>query len=127
MPVLGEPVDPRLADGRRHYQLIPHVDEVIDVDEGADVVGGALAQHLEHETGWLLGAHPSGILVWENVESNDPPRHRRDVPVVEVRRLFGLLAEGDISTIEGLDWQPGYGTWVPLCAGRHGGRISGNV
>lgn len=50
------------------------------------------------------------MVVWENVESDEPPRHRRAVPVAEVRRLFGLLAEGDISAIEALEWQPGYGT-----------------
>jgi hypothetical protein len=63
------------------------------------------------ESGWCLGAHPTGILVWENVESDVAlPRHRTNVSVSEVRRLFGLLAEGDIATIEALEWQPGYGT-----------------
>ena len=62
------------------------------------------------ESGWCLGAHPSGILVWENVESDAPPRHKTAVSVAEVRRLFGLLADGDIASIDGLDWQPGYGT-----------------
>jgi hypothetical protein len=56
------------------------------------------------------GAYPSGILVWENVESDAAPRHRSNVPAAEVRRLFGLLAQGDIAAIDAIEWQPGYGT-----------------
>lgn len=63
---------------------------------------------VEHETGWCLTAYPSGVLVWEDVESDGPTGHRRDVPVAEVRRLFRLLADGNITAIHALGWQPGY-------------------
>lgn len=44
--VAGEPFDPPSTHGRRQHQVIPQVDQLIDVDEVADVVGSALTQHL---------------------------------------------------------------------------------
>jgi hypothetical protein len=34
---------------------------------------------LTHESEWCLGAYPGGLLVWENLEADDPPRHMSGV------------------------------------------------
>jgi hypothetical protein len=64
---------------------------------------------LTHESGWSLSASGSGLLVWENVETDAPPRHMRDVPRERVLQLWLRLARGWIDEIEREPWQPGYG------------------
>jgi hypothetical protein len=60
-----------------------------------------------HESEWCLSAFPNGLLVWENVEDGEA-RHRTAVARPEVRRLFGLLAQGNVQAVEEFGWQPGY-------------------
>lgn len=63
-----------------------------------------------HESGWSLAAYRSGTIVWENVEDDAvAPRHRTAVTPSEVRRLFGLLADGDIVAVDEGTWAHGYG------------------
>lgn len=64
---------------------------------------------LTHESEWCLSAFPGGLLVWENVEEDDEPRHMRNVARADVRRLWLALAAGDLETIEAEPWLPGYG------------------
>ncbi|MER5204701.1 hypothetical protein [Streptomyces sp. NPDC002825] len=61
---------------------------------------------LTHESGWCLSAFGDGLLVWENPDEESlAPGELRDVGREEVLRLFGLLAVGDIASVEALSWQ----------------------
>lgn len=61
---------------------------------------------LTHESGWSLSAFGDGLLVWENPDEDSmAPGEIRDVSREEVLRLFGLLAAGDIASVEALSWQ----------------------
>ncbi|MEW2253345.1 hypothetical protein AB0907_39280 [Streptomyces sp. NPDC006975] len=61
---------------------------------------------LTHESGWSLSAFSDGLLVWENPDEDSmAPGETRDVSREEVLRLFGLLAAGDIASVEALSWQ----------------------
>ena len=63
-----------------------------------------------HESMWSLSAYKNGLVVWENVEEDDPrPQHMKGVPRDEVLRLFHLLAGGHLAAIHALPWQEGYG------------------
>jgi len=58
---------------------------------------------LVHETGWRLGAYPSGLLIWENLESG-APRHMRGVSRDEVLKMWQSLSRGELAAI-----RPGLG------------------
>ncbi|MFF3606903.1 hypothetical protein [Streptomyces sp. NPDC002463] len=61
---------------------------------------------LTHESGWCLSAFGDGLLVWENPDEDSvAPGEMRDVAREEILRLFGLLAAGDIASVEVLSWQ----------------------
>jgi len=62
---------------------------------------------LTHDTEWCLSASLSGVLIWENLESGEP-KHMLSVSREAVLRLWGLLARGEISTIDREPWLPGY-------------------
>jgi hypothetical protein len=62
---------------------------------------------LTHESEWSLGAYPSGLLVWENLEHNQP-RHLNRVSRDRVLELWVTLSVGNLSAIEGEPWLPGY-------------------
>ncbi|MCP4309158.1 MAG: hypothetical protein GY926_11475 [bacterium] len=62
---------------------------------------------LGHESGWTLSVFPSGLLLWENVESDDGPRQRARIDRREIRRLWLALAKGDLASVEGFGWNPG--------------------
>ena len=65
---------------------------------------------LGHESGWCISAFSSGLTVFENVETGDGPMHMRGVTRERVLELWSMLAAGDISGLNGLAWDPGYGT-----------------
>lgn len=44
--MLQDPGRPRLTDRPGQNELVPHIDQLNDIDVEADVVGGALAQNL---------------------------------------------------------------------------------
>lgn len=79
----------------------------------AELDGPDDAEHpdvsVTHESGWALSAFPSGLLVWENIDSDGPGAHRASVDRIEVRRLFGLLARDDVGAVASFGWEPGYG------------------
>ncbi|MGH4036019.1 hypothetical protein ACQB60_44790 [Actinomycetota bacterium Odt1-20B] len=61
---------------------------------------------LTHESGWCLSAFHGGLVIWEHPEDGSvAPREIREVALEEVLRLFGLLAVGDIASIEALPWK----------------------
>ncbi|MDT0482897.1 hypothetical protein [Streptomyces doebereineriae] len=61
---------------------------------------------LNHESGWCLSAFHGGLLVWENPDDDSPaPGEMHEVAHQEILRLFGLLAAGDIASVEALPWQ----------------------
>ena len=77
----------------------------VEDDEHPDVA-------LVHESGWCLGAYPSGLLVWEYLGNAYEPRHMRGVPRDRVLELWKRLAKGEISAVNAEPWQPGYGSGV---------------
>ena len=56
-----------------------------------------------HESEWCLEYYISGLLIWENLEENEP-RHRNTVPPEEVLRLWHKSAAGRIAEIDGEPW-----------------------
>ncbi|MFF0078102.1 hypothetical protein [Streptomyces sp. NPDC005494] len=93
--VMGGTVDePDSATMRRVLDGLAQAD-----DEHPDV-------SLTHESGWCLSAFDDALLVWENPDEDSvTPGTMRDIAHEEVFRLFGLLAAGDIASVEALSWQ----------------------
>jgi hypothetical protein len=60
------------------------------------------------QSGWTLSGFRAGHLVWENVETDQAPRHQVALSRTEQLRLLTLLAHGDLDEVERADWQPGY-------------------
>jgi hypothetical protein len=63
---------------------------------------------ISHESGWTLSAYPDGLVVLENVESDDEPRHTRVLSREDLRTLFSAIARGEVQEVEHLAWQQGY-------------------
>lgn len=63
---------------------------------------------LAHENGWSLSAFEAGLL-WQNLETDDPPRHMDDVSRERVLELWLKLAEGKLAEIDAEPWLPGSG------------------
>ena len=61
------------------------------------------------ESGWTLSAFASGLLIWENVEEDDEPRHMRGLARTDVLQHFKTLVEGNVDALDALPWSPGYG------------------
>jgi hypothetical protein len=84
-----------------------------DADRVAELNGPEDPEHPEvsvaHESGWALTAFPSGPVIWEDVEGDDPGGHRVSVSRGEVRRLFRLLARDELGEVASFGWKPGYG------------------
>jgi|SRR3954462_12430517 len=93
--VMGRTVDePHPETMRRVLDGLAEAD-----DEHPDV-------SLTHESGWCLSAFQGGLLIWENPDDNSQaPGEMHEVAREEVLRLFGLLAAGDIASVEALPWQ----------------------
>ena len=64
---------------------------------------------LSHESGWTLSAYRNGVVVWENVEEGDQPRHLMGVPRSELMRLWMALASGRFDLVDAEPWLLGYG------------------
>ena len=65
---------------------------------------------LTHESEWDLGAYGGGLLIWENLETeNNEARHMENVPKEKVLELWRKLAQGKLSEINQEPWLPGYG------------------
>ncbi len=63
---------------------------------------------LTHESEWCLAAYPGGLLVWENLESDEPPRHMNGVPQGKVLELWVKLSQGRLADVDSELWLPGY-------------------
>lgn len=63
---------------------------------------------VSHESGWTLSAYSDGLVVWENVEEGDDPRHLRGVARERLLDLFTAVAQGDLDAVEKEAWLPGY-------------------
>lgn len=83
-------------------QVLTELDQ-IDDPEHPDVA-------LAHESGWTLSAFPEGLLIWENVESDNEPEHMAGASRAKTEELWLALAAGDLATVEREPWQPGYGS-----------------
>jgi hypothetical protein len=59
--------------------------------------------------GWTLAAHEGGLVVLENIETGEGPWHMRDIPPNAAHQYWRLLIKGDITSLRGLSWKPGYG------------------
>jgi hypothetical protein len=60
------------------------------------------------DSGYALLAFTSGAVVLERPEGDGTPRHLLGVPRAEVKRLWLVLAHGDVAELLKLPWQPGY-------------------
>jgi hypothetical protein len=84
-------------------QLRSLIDELdIEDDEHPEI-------SLAHEREWCLSAFPGGLVVFENVDTGDNPRHLRDCTRAELQTMFEELAGGDIDAVTARPWRPGYG------------------
>ncbi|MFF1697594.1 hypothetical protein ACFVXC_28925 [Streptomyces sp. NPDC058257] len=93
--VMGETVDEPDPETMRHV-----LDGLANADDEHPDVS------LSHESGWSLSAFRGGLLTWANAEDDSvAPRRMREVAREETLRLFGLLAAGDVVSIEALSWQ----------------------
>jgi len=79
---------------------------LLDELETADVEHPDVA--VSHESGWTLSAFGGGLVVWENVEEDEEPRHQVGIPRDEVVRLFDALARGDLAAVDAESWAAGY-------------------
>jgi hypothetical protein len=61
-----------------------------------------------HESEWCVGIYRGGYVVFENVETDDTPRHMTDVPRGKVIQLMEAIALGDLANLELEPWKPGY-------------------
>lgn len=94
---LGGEMEPATPD--RLERLLDELDAADD--EHFDV-------SVSDESGWTLSAFAGGLLVWENVEDDEGPRHREGVTRSEVLGHFRTLVSGELDPIHSLPWSPGY-------------------
>src|SRR5258708_31723642 len=62
---------------------------------------------LTHESGWTLSFFETGLLIWENLESEGQPRHQVDISKEKALSLWLKLSRGEIAEIEKEPWSPG--------------------
>ena len=63
-----------------------------------------------HESGGSLSAFPSGLIVFENVETGEGPWHLPNVSAERVVDYWAALAEGRHADLKTLSWRVGYGS-----------------
>jgi hypothetical protein len=61
------------------------------------------------EGGWSLSAHEGGLVVLENIETDEGPWHMRGVKPETVLQYWQMLIRGDIALLRALSWKGGYG------------------
>jgi hypothetical protein len=62
---------------------------------------------LTHENGWTLSIYESGLTGWENMESDDKPRHQVSVSREKALDLWLKLSRGEMAAIHEEPWCPG--------------------
>ena len=81
--------------------LLDELEERLEDEEHTSV-------SLIHESEWALGISRGGYVSFENVESDDQPRHMDGVPREKIIELMQTLARGDLEALEREPWQQGY-------------------
>ena len=64
---------------------------------------------LTHGSGWTLSVHAGGLVVWENIETDEGAMHTH-VSLERALAMWQLLAQGRVDEVGALGWLPGYGT-----------------
>jgi hypothetical protein len=83
-------------------ELLLELDQDPEDDEHASV-------SVVHETAWAVAVYSSGLVTLENVEDLDvDPRHLRVERRDEARPLLRALAQGQLSEVFAMPWEPGY-------------------
>jgi hypothetical protein len=62
---------------------------------------------LTHEDGWTLSIYESGLVIWENMESPNEPRHQVCVSREKALDLWLKLSRGEVTAIHREPWRPG--------------------
>jgi hypothetical protein len=62
---------------------------------------------LTHESGWTLSVYESGLVIWENMESSDEPRHQIGVSREKALELWLKLSRGEMAAVHQEPWRPG--------------------
>lgn len=62
---------------------------------------------LTHESGWTLAVFESGLIVWENLETEGTARHQVHCTRERAMSLWLKLARGEISAINQEPWKQG--------------------
>jgi hypothetical protein len=82
--------------------LLDELDERLDDIEHTSV-------SLTHESEWCISAYRGGLLIFENVESQeDTGRHMDGVPTERIVALWTLLSAGQIEAVASEPWLQGY-------------------
>ena len=94
--------------------VITHRDGAMESDGPIELLSALIselewdnAEHpdiaISHESGWSLSAYPSGLVLWGNVDSDDPEL-RMQVPRHRQLELMRAVATGDLTTVDGQAW-----------------------
>ena len=61
---------------------------------------------IQDEAGWCLSAFASGLVVWENVESDAEPERLDGQSRADMLVLFDDLRRGDLDAVRARRWRP---------------------
>lgn len=64
---------------------------------------------LNTEEGWSLSVFESGLVVFENIETGEGPKHMHAVPRNVALELWQLLQANEMSLLQQKPWGEGYG------------------
>jgi hypothetical protein len=64
---------------------------------------------LNHQTGWSITVLNGGRVIFENVKTGEGPWHMNGKPRDEILRLWKMLSEGEIESLQEQPWLDGYG------------------
>jgi hypothetical protein len=74
-------------------------------DQKDDTEHGSVA--VTHESEWCMSVSRGGYVTFEHLEGCGK-RHMRGISEAKILELWGLLAAGDIASIQKEPWKPGY-------------------
>jgi len=80
------------------------LDELDDRPEDEEHISVSLV----HESEWSLGIHRGGYVCFENVESDDEPRHMTGLSREKILELLQALSKGDVASLDTEAWERGY-------------------
>ncbi|WP_137868563.1 hypothetical protein V6U71_02065 [Sphingopyxis sp. J-6] len=82
-------------------ELLDELEERLDDTEH-------VAVSVVHESEWGLSISHGGYVAFENVESDDEPRHMKGLSREKLISLMENLAAGNLDELENERWQSGY-------------------